>query len=106
MDRETLIGAIEQRKRIAERNNQSFVDFPYEIVGEVLELLKEQKSVLGIQQTADSITFISTGTAQQGEERGVLLGKSLMHEWIYKELLHKGLLTDDIRSVFEQAKRI
>ena len=31
-------------------------------------------------------------------------------EWIaerhYKELLYKGLLTDDIRSVFEQAKRI
>lgn len=68
--------------------------------------LKERDSLLGIQQTADSITFISTGTAQQGEERGILLGKSLMHEWIYKELLHKGLLTDDIRSVFEQAKRI
>lgn len=106
MDRKTLTGAIEQRKRIAERNNQAFVDLPYEIVGEVLELLKEQKSLLGIQQTADSITFISTGTAQQGEERGILLGKSLMHEWIYKELLYKGLLTDDIRSVFEQAKRI
>lgn len=70
------------------------------------ELLKEQDSLLGIQQTADGITFISTGTAQQGEERGIVLGKSLMHEWIFKELLHKGLLTDDIRSVFEQAKRI
>lgn len=69
-------------------------------------LLKEQESLLGIQQTADGITFISTGTAQQGEERGILLGKSLMHEWIYKELLYKGLLTDDIRSVFEQAKHI
>ena len=69
------------------------------------ELLKEQDGLLGIQQTADGITFISTGTAQQGEERGILLGKSLMYEWIYKELLYKGLLTDDIRSVFEQAKR-
>ena len=76
------------------------------IAKSAIALLKEQESLLGIQQTADGITFISTGTAQQGEERGILLGKSLMHEWIYKELLHKGLLTDDIRSVFEQAKRI
>jgi len=76
------------------------------LVRDAILLLKEQDSLLGIQQTADSITFISTGTAQQGEERGILLGKSLMHEWIYKELLYKGLLTDDIRSVFEQAKRI
>ena len=44
MDMETLIGAIEQRKRIAERNNQAFVDLPYEIVGDVLELLKEQEN--------------------------------------------------------------
>ena len=75
-------------------------------VDAAIALLKERDSLLGIQQTADSITFISTGTAQQGEERGILLGKSLMHEWIYKELLYKGLLTDDIRSVFEQAKCI
>ena len=106
MDRETLIGAIEQRKRIAERNNQSFVDFPYEIVGEVLELLKEQKSVLGIQQTADSITFISTGTAQQGEVRGIVLGQARMHEWLEKELLYRGLLTDAIRAVFHDARRL
>lgn len=72
----------------------------------ILAMLKERNSLLGIQQTADAITFVSTGTAQQGEERGILLGKSLMHEWIYKELLYKGLLTDDIRSVFKQAKRI
>ena len=105
-DRKTLIHAIELRKEIAVRNNQAFVDFPYEMVSSVIELLKEQESLIGVQQTADSITFISTGTAQQGEERGILLGKSLMHEWIFKELLYKGLLTDDIRSVFEQAKRI
>ena len=73
---------------------------------DALALLKEQESLLGIQQTADGITFISTGTAQQGEERGIVFGKSLMHDWIYKELLYKGLLTDDIRSVFEQAKHI
>lgn len=71
-----------------------------------LELLKEQDSLLGIQQTADGITFISTGTAQQGEERGRLLGKLFMHEWLEKELLYRGLLTDDIRTVFDEAKRL
>ena len=70
------------------------------------ELLKEQENLLGIQQTADSITFVSTGTAQQGEERGIMLGKSLMHEWLKKELLYRRLLTDEIRSVFDEAKRI
>ncbi len=71
-----------------------------------LELLKEQQNLLGIQQTADSITFLSTGTAQQGEERGRLLGKLFMHDWLEKELLYRGLLTDDIRTVFDEAKRL
>ena len=70
------------------------------------ELLKEQDSLLGIQQTADSITFLSTGTAQQGEERGMLFGKAFMHEWLEKELLHRGLLTDEIRTVFDKAKNL
>lgn len=68
-------------------------------------LLKEREGLLGIQQTADSITFVSTGTAQQGEARGLLLGKLAMHEWLKKELLYRGLLTDDIRAVFDEAKR-
>jgi len=92
-----------------ECNGCPYIATPYcktTLCNDVTALLKEQDSLLGIQQTADGITFISTGTARQGEERGILLGKSLMHEWIYKELLYKGLLTDDIRSVFEQAKRI
>lgn len=67
--------------------------------------MKEQENLLGIQQTSDSITFISTGTAQQGEERGIMLGKSWMHEWLKKELLYRGLLTDEIRTVFDEAKR-
>jgi len=75
-------------------------------VDAAIALLKKQDSLLGIQQTADRITFISTGTARQGEERGLLLGKAFMHEWIYKELLHKDLLTDEIRFVFERAKHI
>ncbi len=45
MDREMLIGAIEQRKRISERNNQAFVDLPYEIVGDALALLKQEAVV-------------------------------------------------------------
>lgn len=69
------------------------------------ELLKEQEGLLGIQQTADSIMFVSAGTAQQGEARGLLLGKMAMHEWLKKELLYRGLLTDDIRAVFDEAKR-
>ena len=62
--------------------------------------------MLGIQQTADSITFISTGTAQQGEERGIVLGQARMHDWLEKELLYRGLLTDAIRAVFHDARRL
>lgn len=89
-------------------------DCPYEdeadcklaLMRDALAKLNELYSLLGIQQTADSITFLSTGTAKQGEDLGLMLGKAFMHEWIYKELLHKGLLTDEIRLVFEQAKSI
>ena len=77
-----------------------------QMIEDTIAMLKEQEDLLGIQQTADSITFISTGTAKQGEERGIMLGKSWMHEWLKKELLHRGLLTDEIRSVFDDAKRI
>ena len=110
-DREKVIKGLEccKRKDGNECKVCPYTESEYcteDMVTDALALLKEQDSLLGIQQTADGITFISTGTARQGEERGILLGKSLMHEWIYKELLYKGLLTDDIRSVFEQAKRI
>lgn len=71
---------------------------------DAIALLKEQKSLLGIQQTADSITFVSTGTAQQGESRGLLLGRYAMYEWLKKELFCRGLLTDDIKAVFDEAK--
>ena len=73
---------------------------------DVLALLNEQQSLLGIQQTADGITFLSTGTAKQGEERGLMLGQLTMHDWLKKELLYRGLLTDEIRAVFDEAKRI
>ena len=76
------------------------------VLADSLELLKEFKSTLGIVQTADSITFISTGDAHQGEERGIMLGKAYMHEHIQKELLYRGLMTDEIRSVFNDATHI
>lgn len=75
-------------------------------VDNAIALLKEQKSLLGIQQTADRITFISTGDAQKGEERGILLGKAFMHEWLKKELIHQNLMTDEIRTVFRDAEMI
>jgi hypothetical protein len=75
-----------------------------DFVDSALALLKEQESTLGIRQTVDGITFISTGTAKQGEERGLVLGKALMREWLEKELLYRGLLTDDIRTVLHEAK--
>ena len=73
---------------------------------DALAVLEEQDSLLGIQQTVDGITFLSTGTAKQGEERGLMLGKLTMHELLKKELLYRGLLTDEIRAVFDEAKRI
>lgn len=106
MDRETIIRILQDALENAEEDGKIYAEIRRPVVFDALSLLKEQGNLLGIQQTAQGITFLSTGTAQQGEERGILLGKSLMHEWLYKELLHKGLLTDDIRSVFEQAKRI
>ncbi len=42
-DRETLIHAIELRESIAKRDHHGFVDFTYEMVGDVLALLKDQK---------------------------------------------------------------
>ena len=111
MDREKVMNGLQA---IAENKACQNCCYPYmghgvicgqEIARDAVVLLKEQESLLGIQQTADSITFISTGTAQQGEARGLLLGKMAMHEWLEKELLYRGLLTDDIRAVFDEAKR-
>jgi hypothetical protein len=75
------------------------------MVADTLALLDEQSSLIGTRVAADGITFISTGTAQDGEARGLLLGKMAMHEWLKKELFYRGLLTDEIRAVFDEAKR-
>ena len=43
-DREALIHAIELRENIAKRDHHGFVDLPYEMVGNVLAMLKEQET--------------------------------------------------------------
>jgi len=102
-DREKVIKGLEQFRADLKPFCGNHADWEKFDAG--LSMLKERESLLGIQQTADSITFISTGTAQQGESRGLLLGKYAMHEWLKKELLYRGLLTDDIRAVFDEAER-
>ena len=72
---------------------------------DILALLKEQESTLGLHIDSSGIHMSSTGDASQGEQRGLLLGKAMMHEYIEKELLYKGLLTDEIRQVLDSVKR-
>ena len=45
-DREALIHAIELRENIAKRDHHGFVDFTYEMVGDVLVLLKKQPKIV------------------------------------------------------------
>ena len=104
-DREKVIGHLYDCL-VASRPENMWVFVRKDIVGDALALLKEQDSLLGIWQTADGITFISRGTAKQGEERGVLFGKAFMHDWLEKEFLYRELLTDDIRKVFDEAKNL
>ncbi len=42
-DRKALIHSIELRESIAKRDHHGFVDFTFEMVWNVLELLKEQE---------------------------------------------------------------
>ena len=105
IDREKLMTTLQYRINEARNKGSKVTTIFISTLSDCMTLLKEQESLLGIQQTADSITFISTGTAQQGENRGLLIGKYAMHEWLERELLYRGLLTDDIRAVFDEAKR-
>ena len=45
-DREALIHAIELRESIAKRDHHGFVDFTYEMAGDVLALLKGQPEIV------------------------------------------------------------
>ena len=85
IDREKVIKGLECHAEVncvecPYRDGWRTCPFGETLLADALALLKEQESLLGIKQTAEGIMFLSTGTAQQGEERGILLGKSLMHE--------------------------
>jgi len=82
------------------------LDAPWDLIDETLALLKEHEaSTLGMKITADGITFTAEGDAKQGEQRGLLLGKTMMLEHIEKELLYENLLTDEVRAVLDRVKR-
>ena len=57
LDREALIHAIELRENIAKRDHHGFVDFTYEMVGDVLTLLKEQEAVSPLFVSGDGQFF-------------------------------------------------
>jgi hypothetical protein len=66
-----LIHAIELRIRIANRNNQSFVDLPYGMAADVVKLLKSQPEIVrckdckrGVQ--SDLEVFCTLGTRPYG----------------------------------------
>lgn len=115
-DREKVIKGLYQHcegsmfDRCGECPYYEVADEPFQcrdaLLMDAMELLKEQENWLGIHQTVDGITFISSGTAKQGEDRGLMLGKAYMHEWLQKELLYRGLLTDEIRKVFADASSL
>lgn len=77
IDREKVIRALSE---CSSENNAMCDKCPYNgskgicianMASDALALLKEQENLLGIHQTADGITFISTGIAQEGESRGI-----------------------------------
>ena len=94
-------GDVECKECPYAKDGSGWYDCKSNCAKDALELLKEQQSTLGIVQTANSITFTSTGDAKKGEERGLMLGKEYMREHIEKELLYKHLLTDEIRKVIK-----
>ena len=103
MDRQEVIDSFEGRIMGGYLHHGGYIHVPLEEAEAILSELKGPSNLFGIRQTADGLTFFSTGSAKQGEERGLLFGKLMMHEWLEKELLYRGLLTDDIRSVFAEA---
>lgn len=75
-------------------------------IADMVKLLKEkQQSTLGITQTAEGITFMATGSAAEGQARGIMLGKGVMHNYLETELVRRNLMTDEIREIFRKAKK-
>lgn len=112
MDKEKVIKGLECCKETCAEDcpywNGSITDCScmINLHADAFALFKEYENLLGIHQTTDGITFISSGTAKQGEDRGIMLGKAYMHEWLQKELLYRCLMTDEIRKVFADASSL
>ena len=64
-DLKTLILVIEQRISIAERNNQMFVDLPYDTVGDAIAMLKEQQQQ--IWELQDQVEYFTDKLKEQEE---------------------------------------
>lgn len=62
-DIKALIHAIELRKNIAKRDHHGFVDLPYEMVGNVLVLLKEQQQQ--IWELQDQVEYLTDKLKEQ-----------------------------------------
>ena len=90
------------RADVCFRTPDQMLSIPKLLALDVVNMLVEKDSTLGMKIDANGISFISTGDAQKGEERGRFLGKEFMHETIEKELLWKGLLTPQISAVLNE----
>ena len=74
------------------------------LAADALELIKKLSSTIGITQTATGISIIATGRAEEGMKMGLDYGKAEMHERLGVELIRRGLMTKEIRKVFDEAK--
>ena len=99
-DLKTLILVIEQRISITERNNQAFVDLPYDTVGDALAMLKEQQQQ--IWELQDQVEYLTDKQKKQDEEHRRLLS------WLGKFCRHidngDAWLTDEENIAFFKEK--
>ncbi len=105
MNKQEIIDSFEGRILGGYLHYGGYIHVPLQEAEAILSLLKSQDDSIEAHQTAEGFTFFSTGLVKQGEERGLLFGKMMMHEWLEKELLYHELMTDDIQSIFEEAKK-
>lgn len=91
-DLKTLILVIEQRISIAERNNQAFVDLPYDTVGDALAMLKEQQQQ--IWELQDQVEYLTDKLKEQEAEPEIEGGGST---WWYVCSECRGAIDDSDR---------
>lgn len=60
---------------------------------------------IGIRQTCDSIEFTASGDAQHGYELGIMLGKMMMLDYIWKSCMNRNVMTDDVLNILKMARR-